>query len=566
MSGDLYLVVLAVAAVLVASVAAVRLSHRSGLPGLLLFLLLGLGIGESGLGVTFDDAVVAQVAGTLLLGMILLEGGFTTRFDDLRPVLGRSAVLASAGVLASVAVTTGLVYLMLDVDLRTAVILGAVASSTDAAATFSILRRIRIKPRTRATLEAESGFNDPPVIILIAVVTSDLWNEASAAAMVGSGLYQLAMGAAVGFVVALVGQWLLTHVALSASGLYPIATLAVGMVAFASAGLLGASGLLACYVAGLWLGNASLPHRRTTEGFAESLAWLSQMGLFIMLGLLATPSRLPDAILPALVVGAALTFVARPFSVAVCLAPMRVGLGEQAFISWAGLRGAVPIVLATIPMTAGLPSAHRIFDIVFLLVVVFTLIQGPLLPLVSRLTGVTDAGAGVQLDFESAPFEQAAVSTLTFAVPPGSRLAGTRVDELRLPVGAIVSMVLREGVAVAGEPSLRIVVGDQLVIATHAGVLRDAQHRIAAVHRSGRLARWLEPDRPSPRRGSARAGPPRRRRDQFVEDGPPDSHRVDDRVVGLGLPRVLPTTQGRGRRRQSLDLLDRRDEPTSVGR
>lgn len=494
MTGELNLIVLAIAGVLIAAVAAVRLSHRSGMPGLLLFLLLGLAIGEAGLGLRFDDVALAQVVATLLLGVILLEGGFTTRIEDLRPVLGRAAILASAGVLVSVAVTTGLVYWILDVDLRTAVILGAVAASTDAAATFSILRKMPIKQRTRATLEAESGFNDPPVIILIAVVTSDLWAAASPAAMLGSGLYQLAVGAAIGLAVARAGQWLLTRTALPASGLYPLATLAVGMVAFAAAGLAGGSALLACYVGGLWLGNAPLPHRRTTEGFAESLAWLAQMGLFIMLGLLASPARLPDAILPALVVGAALTFVARPASVTACLAPLRVRLPEQLFISWAGLRGAVPIVLATIPMTAGLPSAERIFDIVFLLVVVFTLIQGPLLPLVSRLTGVLDPAAGVRPDFESAPFEQAEVSVLTFAVPPEGRLAGVHVDELRLPAGAIVSMVLREGRVLAGEGALRLRVGDQVVVAAHDSVLSAAEDRLSAVNRGGRLARWLAPE------------------------------------------------------------------------
>lgn len=487
---QLNLLVLAAAGVLLAGLAAVRLSQRSGMPGLLLFLLLGLLIGESGLGVQFSDAGLAQTAGTLLLGIILVEGGFTTQFSSLRPVLDRAAILATVGVLVSVGVTSALVFWTLGVDLRTAVILGAVASSTDAAATFAILRRLPIRADTRATLEAESGFNDPPVIVLVSVVTSDLWFESSPLLMLGTGVYQLAVGAVVGLAVAWLGQHVLARSALPASGLYPLATLATAMVAFATAGLVGASGLLACYVAGLWLGNAPLPHRRTTEGFAEALAWLAQMGLFVMLGLLASPARLPDAVVPALVVGGALTFIARPVSVAVCLTPLRVGFREQAFVSWSGLRGAVPIVLASIPMTVGLPGAERIFDVVFLLVVVFTLLQGPLLPVVARWTGVVDPGAGLQLDFESAPLEQAGVSVLSFAVPEGSRLSGTHLDELRLPGRAVVSIVLRDGEPVPPHGALRLRTGDQLVVAVPAGDVAATQERFRVVSRAGRLATW----------------------------------------------------------------------------
>lgn len=487
---EVNLVVLIVAGVLVAAVAAVRLSNRSGMPGLLLFLLLGLVLGESGLGIRFDDAPLAQVAGSLLLGVILLEGGFTTRIADLRPVAVQASVLASLGVVVSVTVTSALVWLVLDVDFRTAVILGAVASSTDAAATFAILRRLPIRQRIRATLEAESGFNDPPVIILVAVVTSDLWGTASPLTMVATGVYQLVVGAVIGVLVALVGQWVLRRTALPASGLYPLATLAVGMLAFAAAGLAGASELLACYLAGVVLGNSPLPHRRTTEGFAEALAWLSQMTLFIMLGLLASPSRLPGAVLPALVVGSALTFVARPVSVLVSLAPFRVPWREQGFIAWAGLRGAVPIVLATIPISAGLPDAHRIFDVVFLLVAVFTLIQGPLLPAVSRLTQVVDAAAARPLDVESAPLEQAGVSVLSFAVPRSSRLAGLRIDELRLPAGAVVSLVLRAGRPLPLDDALVLRPDDQLVVAAPDHAVGLVEDRLSSISRRGRLARW----------------------------------------------------------------------------
>ena len=198
-------------------------------------------------------------------------------------------MLATVAVAISVGVTASLVYFALDVDLRTALLFGAVASSTDAAAVFSVLRAMPLQKRLRAALEAESGFNDPPVIILVTVVASDAWGESGAVSIGTAMLVQLVLGAGLGLVVARVGQWVLARSALPSAGLYPLATIAIAMLAFAVAGVAGGSPFLAVYVAGLWLGNAALPHRRATTGFAEGLAWLAQIGLFIMLGLLASP-------------------------------------------------------------------------------------------------------------------------------------------------------------------------------------------------------------------------------------------------------------------------------------
>jgi cell volume regulation protein A len=496
---DLNVVVLAVTGLLLVAVAAVRLSTRAGLPTLLIYLGLGLLVGEAGLGVEFEDAELTQVVGLVLLGVILAEGGLTTRWVVIRPVLGSSLLLATLGVAVSVAVTAAVTYLLFPVDVRTAVLLGAVVSSTDAAAVFSVLRRLPLRRRLGATLEAESGFNDPLAIILVTLVVSGGWEQANPLLAVGQVLYQLAAGAAIGLAVAWVGETVQRHTALPSVGLYPIATVAFVMFAFAAAGLVAASSFMAVYVAALWMGNARLPHRHATLGFVEGLAWLSQIGLFILLGLLASPARLPEAILPALIVGGALLLLARPLSVIVCATPFRVPWREQAFMSWAGLRGAVPIVLATIPISADTPAAQQVFDIVFVLVFLFTLVQAPTLPPLARRLGICDEGGATEVAIDAAPLESLDSDLLQFTVPPGSKLHGVAMWELRLPPGAVVSLIVRDGHTLVPDRQTTLRHGDQLLLIAPSGARRQVEHRLQAVHRAGRLARWLgAEDQPGP--------------------------------------------------------------------
>lgn len=497
---DLNTAVLLFSAVIVLALLGMRLSHRIGMPVLLVYLLIGLVLGESGIGIQFEDAYATQFVSTLLLGLILIDGGFTTKAKEVRPVLALSSVLASLGILVTIAVTFALTYLLLDVSVRTALLLGTVVASTDAAATFAVLRRLPLKRPTRAALEAESGFNDPPVIIIVGVLASTSWHSASPLGLMGNALYQLAGGAAIGVAMALVGRWVLSRIALPTSGLYPLAVLAIALGAFAVAGSLGASSILAGYVAGLVLGNSRLPHHGVTETFTSGIASLGQIILFVMLGLLASPERLPSAILPALVVGAALTFVARPFALLVCATPFRVPLREQAFMSWAGLRGAVPIVVATIPMSTGVPAAHKIFDVTFLLVVFFTLIQGPLLPWVAKITGVLDEHATRDVEFESAPLELVDATLLHVTVTEDSRMRGVHVDELRLPPKVMVSLVVRNDAALTPSAAAWLRAGDSLLVVTPLDRLGPTEERFRALAKSGRLAGWHDDDHaPAPR-------------------------------------------------------------------
>jgi potassium/hydrogen antiporter len=488
---ELNVVVLGAMAVLLLGVAAVRVSTGAGLPSLLLYLAIGLIIGEAGLGLAFDDATLTQTLCTVALAVILAEGGLTTRLPVIRPVIGLAGVLATVGVAISVTITSALAWLLLDIDARTAVLLGAVVSSTDAAAVFAVMRTLPLRARMRATLEAESGFNDPPVIILVVLVVSDMWHDMNPWVAVLGVVQQLLVGAVAGVVIAYLGRWVLSHIALPATGLYPLATLAFALLAFGAAGVAGGSPFLAVYVAGLLLGNAGLPHHNATLGFAEGLAWLSQIGLFVLLGLLASPARLDDALLPALVVGVGLILVARPISILACATPFGMPLREQVFVSWAGLRGAVPIVLATFPITAGLPDAHRIFDVTFLLVVVFTLVQGPTLPWLSSRLGVVEPAQTKELDIENAPLEDMGATMLSCDIPDGSRLHGIEVAELRLPGDAVVALILRDGTLFVPKGDTVLRCGDHLLLAVTDSHHAEVERRLRAISRAGRLATWL---------------------------------------------------------------------------
>jgi cell volume regulation protein A len=480
------------AAVLLIAVSAVRLSSRTGLPSLLIYLGIGVLLGESGPGgIPFNNAELAQALGVCALAVILAEGGLTTRWHEVRPALPLAVVLSTLGVAVSVAVVAVAAHHLFGMSWQLALLAGAVLSSTDAAAVFATLRRLRLRPRLGAVLEAESGLNDAPVVILVTLLSRGPVGDVSplgAVALVG---YELVAGAGIGLAVGFGGAWILRRSALPAAGLYPLATVAMTILAYAAGSVAHASGFLAVYVAALVLGNSRLPHRRAVLGFAEGLAWLAQIGLFVLLGLLVTPHELGPAVRAALGIGAVLLLVGRPLSVLASASWFRVRPREQAFLAWAGLRGAVPIVLATIPYAASVPDGERLFNIVFVLVVVFTLIQGTTLPPVARMLGVVEEGRADDLQVESAPLEEIGADLLALTIPPGSRLHGVYVGELRLPVGASVVFLLRGGRRSVPEVGTRLRRGDSLLIVATADCRDDAERQLRAIGRSGRLARWF---------------------------------------------------------------------------
>ncbi len=378
------------AAVVLVGVLAVRVSVRLGLPSLLLYLGIGLLLGESVLGIQFSDADLTESLGLAALVVILIEGGLTTRWTAVRPALGVGIALSTVAVVVSIAVVGVALHLLLGLDWRLAFLWGAVLSSTDAAAVFSVLRGVGVSPRVSGTLELESGMNDAPVVIAVVLLASNDPITWVTPLLVG---YELLAGALIGGLFGWGGAWALRRSALPSTGLYPLAAIAVCVLAYSTGQLLHASGLLATYVAALVLGNSDLPHRGGVRSFAEGLGWLAQMGLFVLLGLYASPSRLVDAVVPALVAGLVLVLVARPLSVLAAALPFRIPWREQVFLSWSGLRGAVPIVLALIAVTEGAPSARALVDAVFVIVVVLTLVQGTTLPWVARLLGMSESAA-----------------------------------------------------------------------------------------------------------------------------------------------------------------------------
>ncbi|ESQ00313.1 MULTISPECIES: potassium/proton antiporter [Streptomyces] len=476
---------------LLVAVAAVRVSARSGLPSLLVYLGIGVAMGVDGIGhLSFSDAELTQVIGYAALVVILAEGGLGTSWKEMKPALPSAAALALVGVAVSVGVTASAAHYLAGLEWRQALIIGAVVSSTDAAAVFSVLRRVPLPSRITGTLEAESGFNDAPVVILVLAFCTagpiEHWYV-----LIGEILLELAIGAAIGLAVGWLGALGLRHVALPASGLYPIAVLAIATTGYAAGAMAHGSGFLAVYLCALVLGNAKLPHAPATRGFAEGLGWVAQIGMFVLLGLLVTPHDLAGDVVPALVIGLVLTVVARPLSVFVSLTPFRRPWREQALMSWAGLRGAVPIILATIPMVAGVRGSERLFNIVFILVVVYTLVQGPTLPWLARRLGLGNQAEAADLGVESAPLERLRGHLLSVAIPEKSRMHGVEVSELRLPTGAAVTLVVRDGDSFVPTPSTLLQRGDELLVVATDPVRDSAEERLRAVGRGGKLAGWL---------------------------------------------------------------------------
>ncbi|MEE1755833.1 potassium/proton antiporter [Streptomyces sp. SP18CS02] len=477
--------------VLLVAVAAVRISSRSGLPSLLLYLGIGIAIGQDGIGnVAFDNAELTQVIGYAALVVILAEGGLGTKWKEIRPALPAAAVLSTAGVAVSVGVTAMAAHYLVGLDWRQALIIGAVVSSTDAAAVFSVLRKVPLPSRVTGVLEAESGFNDAPVVILVVAFSTagpvDSWYL-----LVGKIALELAIGAAIGLAVGFVGSFGLRHVALPASGLYPIAVMAIAVVAYAAGAMAHGSGFLAVYLASVVLGNAKLPHAPANRGFAEGLGWIAQIGMFVLLGLLVTPTELVDDFWPAVMIGLVLTVVARPLSVLVSLLPFRIPWQEQALMSWAGLRGAVPIILATIPMVSGIEGSEKLFNIVFVLVVVYTLVQGPTLPWLARALHLGASDEAADLGVESAPLERLRGHLLSVAIPDRSRMHGVEVGELRLPPGAAVTLVVRDDKSFVPAPTTVLRRGDELLVVATDPVRDAAERRLRAVGQGGKLADWL---------------------------------------------------------------------------
>ncbi|MCW2766893.1 MAG: potassium/proton antiporter, family [Nocardioides sp.] len=479
------------------AILAVRVSSGVGLPSLLIYLLMGVALGESGIGIHFEDAELAHSLGFAALAIILAEGGLTTNWRDARSSMRLGLSLATIGVAVSVTLMSLGAHYLLGLPWELAVLLGAVTSPTDAAAVFSVLRVVPLPKRLVGSLEAESGLNDAPTVVLVTLVSTGAVADHGVLGAFGIVVYELVIGVGFGLLCGFVGAWIMRRAALPSSGLYPLAVLCLAFLAYGTAAAVHGSGFAAVYVAALVLGNSELPHRAATRSFSEGVAWLAQIGLFVMLGLLLSPGRITlSNVGLAVAAGLILTFVARPVSVLVSAVVQPMPIRELAFISWAGLRGAVPIVLTTIPLAEGVDGAERLFDIVFVMVVVYTLLTGPTLPMAARMLRVARRSEPRGLEMEAAPLERIAADLLQVTISPVSKMHGVEVGELRLPKGSSVSMVIRDGETLVPERRTVLRHGDELLVVTPRKLREQTENRLRQVSSGGRLAQWLGDGRP----------------------------------------------------------------------
>ncbi|MBB6627687.1 potassium/proton antiporter [Nocardioides sp. KIGAM211] len=479
-------------AVTLLAILAVRLSSRAGLPSLLIYLLMGVGLGEAGVGIGFENAELAHSLGFAALAVILAEGGLTTSWREARPAMRLGLSLATIGVAVSVAVVALAAHYALGLSWELAVLLGAVTSPTDAAAVFSVLRVVPLPKRLTGSLEAESGLNDAPTVVLVTLISTGAVADNGVLGAFGIIVYELVAGVGFGLAVGFGGAWVMRRAALPSSGLYPLAVLTLTFLAYGTAAAVHASGFAAVYVSALVLGNMDLPHRGATRSFTEGVAWLAQIGLFVMLGLLLSPARITPSIVGlAIVAGLVLTFVARPLSVLVSAVVQPMPWRELGFLSWAGLRGAVPIVLTTIPLAEGVTGSQRLFDLVFVMVVLYTLLTGPTLPLVARVLKVARRSEPRGLEVEAAPLERVAADLLQVTISPVSKMHGVEVGELRLPKGASISMVIRDDETLVPERRTVLRHGDDLLVVTPRKLREQTENRLRQVSDGGRLAQWL---------------------------------------------------------------------------
>lgn len=476
------------AVVLLVAMMAIRVSKKAGLPSMLLYLFMGMALGNAGLGIDFSNALLTEYLGLGALVLILAEGGLTTRWNNVKPALGLGISLATVAVIVSIGVAGLGVHLLMGYDWRTSLLWGAVLSSTDAAAVFSVLRGVPVLRRVAASLELESGLNDAPVVLAVLLLAGTEEITWTAPLLV---VYELFAGAVVGLAIGFAGAWWLRRIALPAGGLYPLATMALIVGAYTAGGLAHGSGFLAVYVCALILGNSSLPHRANTLGFAEGLGWLAQIGLFVLLGLYADPHRLPEMLLPGLLIGLWLLLVARPLSVFAATAPFKIPWREQVFLSWSGLRGAVPIVLAMIPLVYGRDTAQDLVDLMLVVVIVYTLLQGTTLAWLARRLGVLEVVAPHEVQIEASTLDRMKAHVLQIAVPMDSKLHGVYLSELRLPPSTTIALVLRDGAPLQVAPTVRLQYGDEFLVVAPENVRAATERRLRAVGRAGPLAGWF---------------------------------------------------------------------------
>jgi len=444
-----------------------KLSARVGLPVLVLFVVVGMLAGSEGPGgIAFDDYTLAHGIGTVALAIILFDGGLRTSVASIRRALWPALSLATLGVVVTAAVTGLAASVILGLPPLMGLLLGSIVGSTDAAACFAVLRTagMNVPERLSRTIEVESASNDPMAIFLTVGLIQVLLGETE----LGWGLgllfvQQMTIGAVIGLLFGRATAVLVNRVELGAAGLYPVLTASAGLLTYGVAANLGGSGFLAVYVAGVVLGNSRLVFERGILLFHDGAAWLSQIAMFVLLGLLSYPSQVLEVTGPALLVSLVLIFVSRPVAVLLCTFPFRFSIRELIFISWAGLKGAVPIVLATYPLVFGIPEANLIFNVVFFVSLLAAGTEGWSLPPLARILGLQrEPAPEPPLSLEITSLKHVDADIVAFPVTQEDRIAGRQVRDLALPDEAVIALVSRGQRVIPPRGSTRIEPGDHV--------------------------------------------------------------------------------------------------------
>jgi cell volume regulation protein A len=477
-------VVLAAAVLLAAGVLTSRVTERLRIPSLVLFLAIGMLVADDGLAwIRFSDSRLAANLSIAALLFILFDGGLSTNRHEVRSVLAPSGVLATVGVLITAAVVALALMFMFDAEPETAWLIGAVVASTDAAAVFAALRRLPLPQRVANAVKVESGLNDPMAILLTIGFIEAQRHSVTMSGWAVFGLRQLGLGLLIGTAVGLIGAILIERVELPSLALYPVLATAIGGIAYGSAALAGSSGFLAVYVTGLVLADRAPRHRRGLRTFHEGLAAGAEVGLFFLLGVLVFPSRLADVALDAFVAAMVLALVARPLAVLISLVWFRWTARELVFVSWAGLRGAVPIVLATFPLTAHHPHGQLIFDVVFFVVLISATVQGATLSWLGRRLGLERGPDLPRSLIELTPTDSLATDIIEVDISRTSTVLGQPLRAIPPPDGARVALISRAGRTFVPTGSTTLQGDDHLVISAERGQIN-----------TDRVARWLGDD------------------------------------------------------------------------
>jgi cell volume regulation protein A len=543
--------ILVAGALLAAGIAASLLAARVRLPGLLLFLGVGMVIGTDGLDwIDFRDYEVARTIGVVALALILFEGGLTAGFGTIRPVLRPALGLAVVGTFVTAAITGLAAAWLFGLSTLQGLLLGSIIASTDGAAVFSVLRGSTLRRRLAYTLEGEAGFNDPvAVLLVIGFVDWILEPDYGLGDMAGLFVVEVGIGLAAGAAVGWLSVQGLRRARLDTPGLYPVASLATAALAFGVADALHGSGFLAVYLAGLALGSASIPAKRTVTVFHQGLGWVAQIVMFLALGLLVFPSRLDDAWLEGTVLALVLLFAARPIATFAGTALDAFSVREKIVLGWAGLRGAVPVVLATFPVIDHVPGSDDVFNIIFFAVVLSTLLQGATFePLAARLGVTTNEPALPRPLAETGTIRRLGAEIIEYPVGPEDALAGRRVRDLGLPRDALVSVIVRGSEAVLPRGSTRVEPGDRLHVVVRSEVA-SSMPELLERWRDGPIGEEVRP----PRELIGASGVFTSRPWDEERDGDP---AYPDELLGVGVLEHLRTR--RDRRGALLSLADGR--------